>query len=49
MRTSAHYLGSGSLAASAGFALVALVLCYYFGFILLIGAELISLLSDLQP
>jgi hypothetical protein len=34
-----HYLGSGNLAASAGFALVALVRFYYFGFILLIGAE----------
>ena len=41
-----HYLGSGSLAASAGFALVALVLCYYFGFILLIGAELNAFLID---
>lgn len=41
-----HLLGSGSLAASAGFALVALILLYYFGYILLIGAEMNAFLAD---
>jgi len=41
-----HYLSTGGIAASAGFALVVLVLFYYFGLILLLGAEINAFLID---